>query len=293
MNKNIIIVVVGGFVIALLVAIVVSSGLKKDTIQKVEKVETATILVASKVIFAGEEITKENVKWMEWPLSNMVKGSIKRAKDMKLKDIVGERVKTRIEKGLPILKNQLVDGEDSSMLSATLSPGMRAVAIDVKAWSMAGGFILPGDRVDVVLTYQVRMSGMRDNPEIQGTINKYASETILENVKVLAIDQRTKKGKKKEEAAKVGKTVTLEVDARGAEKLFLARSMGDLSLSLRGVGDTTVKEKKQFTTDVSVSDVMKEITRIQEDTDGVRNVIRVYNGENVRTVPVKGNVDKD
>ncbi len=293
MNKNIIIVVVGGFVIALLVAIVVSSGLKKDDVAEVVKVETANILVASKTIFAGEEITRENVKWMEWPVSNMVKGSIKKTKDMKLKDIVGERVKNRVEKGLPILKNQLVDGEDSSMLSAALSPGMRAVAIDVKAWSMAGGFIMPGDRVDVVLTYQVRMSGMRDNPEIQETINKYASETILEDVRVLAIDQRTKKSEKKDKGAKVGKTVTLEVDAVGAEKLFLARSMGDLSLSLRGVGDTSLREKKQFTTDVYVSDVMKEITKIQKDNDGVRNVIKIYNGENISTVPVKGSVNKE
>jgi pilus assembly protein CpaB len=117
-------------------------------------------------------------------------------------------------------------------------------------------------------------------------IDRHASQTVLENVNVLAIDQNSKK---EDDKAKVGRTVTLEVDAHGAEKLALASEMGDLSLVLRALGDNTLsdKTKKQFTTDVQVSSVLQELGRIKKNSGGKSDIVRVYNGQNIENVTVR------
>jgi Flp pilus assembly protein CpaB len=162
---------------------------------------------------------------------------------------------------------------------------MRAMAIKVSAESMVGGFISPGDRVDVILTSQVKLSG-DERDEAAMKIDRHASQTVLENVNVLAIDQNSKK---EDDKAKVGRTVTLEVDAHGAEKLALASEMGDLSLVLRALGDNTLsdKTKKQFTTDVQVSSVLQELGRIKKNSGGKSDIVRVYNGQNIENVTVR------
>ncbi len=270
MNKNVLIVLAGGLLIALVVAMVVKAGLsdkKSDGIQ---------IMVAARNLNVGYDLKPADVKWQTWPKESATIGMIVRKDD--------KQNLTEVAKGQ--LRRDIGNGEP--ILEASLDPGMRAVAIRVKAESMVGGFIAPDDRVDVIMTYEVKGDEM-DNPEVRQEVRKYATETILENVRVLAIDQQARRD---DDKAKVGRTVTLEVDGAGAERLNLASTMaeGGLTLSLRAIGDDTImsKTRHNLTTDTEISSVLQRINRISDGSpQGPSNVVRVYNGEDVQNMVVR------
>jgi pilus assembly protein CpaB len=146
-------------------------------------------------------------------------------------DYVGSVVREPILAGEPIVGRKIVRAGDSGYLAAYLEPGMRAMAIRVTVETAAGGFILPGDRVDVLMTKAAATSGI-DNS--QGS--KFSSSTVMRNIKVLAIDQTTRAGD--DEQSVVGATATLEVGPADAEALALSKSEGELSLVLRSYADT-------------------------------------------------------
>lgn len=140
---------------------------------------------------------------------------------------VGAVVREPILKGEPMVARKVVRAGDSGYLAVVLPAGMRAMAVPVKVETAAGGFILPGDRVDVILSKQIQ-------PE-NGRNNLIVTSTVLKNIKVLAIDQVSKA--EKDETTVVGATATMEVSATDAEVLALAKSSGDLSLTLRSYAD--------------------------------------------------------
>lgn len=282
MNRNVLIVLGGGFIIALLVAMIVSAGLKGGN------GDGPQILVAARNIEVGHDLTTSDVKWQSWP-ANAVSSSMIVRKDsnkQKLDEVAKGKLRRDISANEPVLTNAMITEGVGNVLAAALQDGRRAVAIKVKAESMVGGFIAPGDRVDVIMTYEVHVDD-RDNAAVRARIQKYAAETVLENVRVLAIDQQSRKD---DDKAKVARTVTLEVDAEGAERVNLASAMGDLTLSLRPIGDTSHRSNKALTTDAEVSSVLKEINRIEAGGGaGPSNVMRVYNGENVQNIVVRKN----
>ncbi len=147
-------------------------------------------------------------------------------------DYVGSVVREPILAGEPIVPRKIVRAGDSGYLAAYLEPGMRAMAVRVSVETAAGGFILPGDRVDVLLTRQ------NDLGNLAGVTQqaKFTASTVMRNVKVLAIDQTTQAAE--DEQAVVGATATLELGSADAEALALAKSEGDLSLVLRSYADT-------------------------------------------------------
>ncbi|QTC91263.1 Flp pilus assembly protein CpaB [Brevundimonas goettingensis] len=147
-------------------------------------------------------------------------------------DYYGSVVREPILAGEPIVARKIVRAGDSGYLAAYLEPGMRAMAIRVTVETAAGGFILPGDRVDVLLTRQTSLSNL-DNA---GQNSKFSSSTVMRNIKILAIDQTTRAGD--DEQSVVGATATLEVGPADAEALALAKSEGELSLVLRSYADT-------------------------------------------------------
>lgn len=148
-------------------------------------------------------------------------------------DYIGAVVREPILAGEPIVARKIVRAGDSGYMAAYLEPGTRAMAIRVTVETAAGGFILPGDRVDVVLTTQKESTG---SVEGAGSGGKYSSATVMQNVKVLAIDQSTRVGD--DAQAVVGATATLEVRPQDAVLLAQAKSEGELSLSLRSYADT-------------------------------------------------------
>ncbi|HEY1072765.1 Flp pilus assembly protein CpaB [Brevundimonas sp.] len=147
-------------------------------------------------------------------------------------DFIGAVVREPILAGEPIVGRKIVRAGDSGYMAAYLEPGMRAMAIRVTVETAAGGFILPGDRVDVLLTREVKLPAGTAG----GETSKFVSATVMRNVKVLAIDQNTRAAEN--EQAVVGATATMEVSGRDAEVLALAKSEGDLSLVLRSYADT-------------------------------------------------------
>ena len=148
-------------------------------------------------------------------------------------DYVGSVVREPILAGEPIVLRKIVRAGDSGYMAAYLEPGMRAMAIKVSVETAAGGFILPGDRVDVVLTRETTLANLGAT---EGDRAKFSSATVMQNIKVLAVDQSTRAGDDAQTV--IGATATLEVGPRDAEALALAKSEGELSLILRSYADT-------------------------------------------------------
>ncbi len=225
----------------------------------------AKVLVAAKDLQPGQRLTEADLAWKDWPVDEVnpafitdgstplpsaeatdaaaerpegaVAAVTRAANDFATggakADYVGSVVREPILAGEPIVSRKIVRAGDSGYMAAYLEPGMRAMAIRVTVETAAGGFILPGDRVDVLLTRETTLSNMGAQ---EGDRSKFASSTVMQNVKVLAIDQSTRAGD--DEQAVVGATATLEVGPRDAEALALAKSEGELSLVLRSYADT-------------------------------------------------------
>ncbi len=228
----------------------------------------AKVLVAAKDLQPGQRLTEGDLAWKDWPVDEVnpafitdgstpipsaeapagaekaaarpegaVASVTRAATDLATggakADYVGSVVREPILAGEPIIGRKIVRAGDSGYMAAYLEPGMRAMAIRVTVETAAGGFILPGDRVDVLLTRETTLSNMGAQ---EGDRSKFASSTVMQNIKVLAIDQSTRAGD--DEQAVVGATATLEVGPRDAEALALAKSEGELSLVLRSYADT-------------------------------------------------------
>lgn len=293
MNRNVLIVMAGGFLVAVLVAMIVQATLKGDSKKQPLKEEPRVqIVVASKTIKIGEVLTAENMKWQEWPKSGVFEGLLLKEGDKKITDIASGKVKRAIAANEPITKTALVESK-ANYLAASLAPGMRAVAVSANASSAAGGFVSPGDYVDVILSYRVRMSIPGNNLNtsaqtiIQENIDRRAAETIMQNVKVLAVDQVATRN---EEKVKAGKVYTLEVDAKGAQILALAGSVGSLELALRGLGDDQITESPlPAATDARMTRLYDEVIEaIQENRGGGsgEQTVRVFSGNAVNEVRV-------
>lgn len=262
MNRNVLIVMAGGFLVAVLVAMLVQATLKTDRKKQPVKEEARVqIVVAAKALKAGEALTETNVKWQEWPKSGVFEGLLVKEGNKKITDIAEGKVRRPMAVNEPITKSSLVPAK-VNWLAATMTPGMRAVAIAGNAGSSAGGFVAPGDYVDVILTYRVRFT-MRDRDDpvvhdvLQRNVNRRASETILQNIKVLAVDQSATRN---EEKVKAGKVYTLEVTPRQAQTLALASSVGSIELALRGMGDDkVVMPRTPAATDARITRIYSEL----------------------------------
>ena len=192
-----------------------------------------TIVVAKQPLRFGAELTAAALAEVPWPAGALPAGAFG-----KIKDALGggkRIVLTAIEANEPVLAVKVTGPGQRATLSALVTPGMKAVTIRVNDVEGVGGFVLPGDRVDIVLTRQID----------KGTAT---TQVVLQNTKVLAIDQVADERFAK---ATVAKSVTLEVDTVEAQKVWLASSVGSLSLLLRQAGDT----KEIVTRKVTLSDL--------------------------------------
>lgn len=193
------------------------------------------ILVARKSLPVGTIIDQESLTYQPWPKGMMQSAYyVEGGADADIGKLLGTVVRNPITAGQPITRGALVGPSDRGFLAAALGPGMRAVTVPVSATSGVAGFVFPGDRIDMVLTQEVRGGG-------DGTPLR-VSETIVRNLRVLATDQRIDaKDEEGKTVAKVFNTVTLEATPRLAEKIAVAQSLGQLSLSLRSIADNTAE----------------------------------------------------
>jgi len=287
MNRKVLLVLVSAMLIAVIVAMVVQSNISSKNKKKEAAVATAEIMVATKDLLKGAVLTDKDVSWKVLPEAAIFTGVVKKPKAGDEKDIkvYNKTILRDIAAGEPInTKALLMDIEGGSdKLSAKLEPGMRAVAVKVKLESTAGGFVSPGDHVDVILTYQLKLKG--EITKYTNASQKFASETILKNVRVMAVDQNDKE---KGYIAKISKTVTLQVDAEGAQKLNVAQSMGSISLALRRLGEpnTAKDDKLGATTDVMNSEIVRDIIRKMNKEKSQSSTVRIYNGNQITDVPL-------
>ncbi len=199
-------------------------------------VPTVEVLVAAVDLPLGKIVAPGEVMWRRWPeeagTGNFV---VRRSGDTgtaALDEVVGSIVRTTFVAGEPIRPARLVKG-NRGFMSAILTPGMRAIAAPIDDPSRgAGAFILPNDRVDVILA---RRTG---NAAAQAEGMTHSTSTVLRNVRILAIDQVVEE--RGGEKTIVGRTATLELTPGQAETLALARELGTLSLSLRSLADSAV-----------------------------------------------------
>src|SRR5579863_5054274 len=193
--------------------------------------ETVEVLVAKSDLTRGQVIQTQDIGWQTWPKDAANSSFIKKSdRPGATNDFVGAIVRVSMLAGDPIRGPYVVMAKGSGFMAAILPKGMRAVAIDISAVSSAGGFILPDDRVDVVLT-------RRDKAAEKSTgVEKFVSDTILHNVRVLAVDQAV--DTKGDAKVALGKTATLELTQSQAETLELSHQLGTISLTLRSIRDS-------------------------------------------------------
>lgn len=279
MDKNVVIVLAGGFLIAVLVMVLMQALLGNSSKSSDAVQETQAVLVAAKDISVGRELQEGDLKWQDWPQNVIFPGAIVQDGEQLPNEVITGKALRSIKMGEPVHMSAVVE-EEGGFLSAKISPGMRAVGVEVRKHVVADRLIIPGDIVDVIVTYRVRVN-TRDNPDAQSLVNRNASETILENVRVLAIDENAssvrntddKKKKKKKASKKL--TVTLEVSPEGAEQLVLADEMGDITFAARGIGDDAPLDPDKMTTDVQMSRVLTNLSMMRGGTGGA---VRIYNG---------------
>lgn len=189
--------------------------------------ETVDVLVAGGDIGTGKRVAAGDFIWQPFPKAGIVEAFITRtAHPNAATDYADWAVRASFYKGEPVNEQKLLKA-DRGFMSVILTPGMRASAVEVKAVSTAGGFILPNDHVDIILT-RAAPKGVNADP--------YVSETILTNIRILAVDQQV--ADNKESASMLAKdTVTLELTPRQSEILAQSQQLGVLSLALRALRD--------------------------------------------------------
>ena len=196
---------------------------------------TVDVLVAKADIGLGQTVTPEDMIWQTWPTASASNTFIRRnERPDATTQIGGSIARSPFIAGEPIREPKLVKGNGSGFMAAILPTGMRAISTEISPETGAGGFILPNDRVDVILSKREKNAALPGSPDV---VN---SEIILSNIRVLAIDQAPKE--KDGQNVVVGKTVTLELKPEQAETLARARQTGTLQLALRSIADMHMVE---------------------------------------------------
>jgi pilus assembly protein CpaB len=205
--------------------------------EPIVQLQTVDVLVAKSDIGLGQSVGAEDLQWQTWPASTASNSFIRRnERPDATTQIAGSIARAPFIAGEPIREPKLVKANGSGFMAAILPTGMRAVSTEISPETAAGGFILPNDRVDVILSKRDK------NPDRPGAADAVNSEIILANVRVLAIDQAPKE--KDGQNTVVGKTVTLELKPEQAETLARAHQSGTLSLALRSIADLNATETR-------------------------------------------------
>jgi pilus assembly protein CpaB len=196
----------------------------------VVQMDTADVLVAASDIDIGKAVSEADLRWQTWPASGAAANFIRKSdRPDAITQLAGSIARSPFVAGEPIRESRLIKALGSGYMAAVLPGGMRAISVEISPETGAGGFILPNDHVDVILSRRDREAEKAAGVEV------HTSEIILANVRVLAIDQTVQE--KDGQRVVVGKTATLELTPRQAETLALSRQLGTLSLALRSIVD--------------------------------------------------------
>ena len=247
-----------------------SNNIPTQIVTEVE-IPEVEVLIVTRDLNVGETIGFEDLTWLNWPEESVNPAHIlKTVQPNALDNLTGSVVRVPIYEREPVLPQKIVDRGETGILAALVSPGMRAVSVEISAETASGGFILPNDRVDVILTYEIEINSL------EGNTNAVQSVIILENVRVLAIDQGTRVDSST--ATFIGRTATLELNPEDSALIALGQRRGQLSPILRSLTDAALSG------DIVTS---RADDLVQEETNERVTVFR--NGQAQTTNVVLGN----
>ncbi|NQW02351.1 MAG: Flp pilus assembly protein CpaB [Rhodospirillales bacterium] len=275
------ILIVGLIVLALSVAGISTYLIKNfstptaiEELEKQAKPKVNQILIATRAFNPGEKIVPDMISWLPWPDESMSEHFIsvdeEDLKNDRTQKVIGSYVRHPVQAGEPILTSKLFKDDAAGFLPGLLDKGMRAISIPVTEQTGVAGFILPGNHVDLILVHNkgseaLKKKTIKTEDDLTQPIQvlNTTTETILSNIKVIAVNQVVGKI---EGQSLIGKTLTLELTAKQVEIVMTARSMGQLTVSLRDVSaeskEAMAKENAlpgTFTHDIEVSPFLKEL----------------------------------
>jgi pilus assembly protein CpaB len=208
----------------------------------VAQLETVDVLIANADIGLGSTVTAQDLRWQTWPAAAAGASFIRKSdRPDAIEQLAGSITRASFSAGEPIREAKLIKAKGSGYMAAILPGGMRAVSTEISPETGVGGFVLPNDHVDVILTRRDKEAEKAAGVEV------HSSEIILSNIRVLAIDQTVEE--KAGQRVVVGKIATLELTPRQVETLALSRQMGTLSLALRSLVDFEGKGTPEPATD--------------------------------------------
>lgn len=251
MSVRNIILIVAALLITAGTTIVARSWLAAQRAQPVAAAQQAPepqgikVLVAKVPLPTGIFIQEDQLRWQIWP-GEEVPETYLTEDQMKPEDLYGAVVRRGFTAGEPIVSTRVIRPGDRGFLAAVLRPGYRAIAIRVNATSGVSGLVFPGDRIDIILTHSITVRTGED------AIERRASETVLENVRVLAIDQRVDENATEPSLAS---NFTLEVTPKQAEMVSVVRELGNLSISLRSLA----KDEEELERLANQEEPLKEV----------------------------------
>lgn len=261
MNPRTILLAIAALTTAGLTAFLVQGWMEHQRSQMVRAPAKAkpvglSVLVAKENIPTGRFIKPKDLVWQPWPEGKLPKSYAVKGKQ-KIQDFVGSVVRVSILAGQPVTSDAVVKAGERGFLAAVLTQGMRAVSVKVSATSAISGLIFPGDRVDLILTSKVRniAAGKKERKLF------HAAETVLTNVRIIALDQRTNDQKGNNNKSRVPKTATFELTPKQVEMVSLARNLGSLSLSLRSLAKETVNKDGSQKKEEKVARRGRSVTR--------------------------------
>lgn len=232
-------------------------------------IETTKIVVAKDVIKYGTEVTADLLGEIEWPSAAVPAGSF-----TSIAEVTGgdkRVVLSAFAANEPLLLSKLSGKDGRGSLSNLIEPGMRAVTVRVDDITGVAGFVTTGDRVDILLTRQKNKDVPAENGQPASVTNELASEIVLQNVKVLTLDQSADATSV---SAVIAKAVTVEVSSDDAQKVALAQQLGTLYLVLRPAGEAASSATKSLTTsDLDGKSGRDETAAIGNRTPVVDNMV--------------------
>src|SRR3954471_20729563 len=239
MDVKKIVLLVGALLIAAVTAVMAKnmfSGASAPEAQAGQVVPAGPeVLVATRTLPIGTIVDAEAFRYQPWPQGLVQPAYYTRGETgADPQTLIGTVVRNEITAGQPLTQGAIVRPGERGFLAAALGPGMRAVTVGVSATSGVAGFVFPGDRVDLVLAQEVEGGG--DGPPLR------VSETIVRNIRVLAVDQRLNaRDEQGNQVPQTVATVTFEATPKIAEKIAVAQTIGQLSLSLRSLADNNAE----------------------------------------------------
>jgi pilus assembly protein CpaB len=241
---------------------------QEDKIVEVNTVQTVDVLVAAKDVLMGGKFAEGTLIWQAWPKDNVTPTMItKEAKPDSMQELTTARARLAVYAGETVIDKKILRPGQGGFMGALLTKGMRAISVAISARSSAGGFILPDDRVDVILTKKNISGG-------QGTVK---SETVLSNVRVLAVNQIFRQAAEGDPVTvEKGETATLELTLLQSEVIAQVESSGELSLALRSIAESEGKSPQENQPVLAEKYNPNGAKRVANDTLFVRAGIESY-----------------